>query len=319
MKKITVLFSLLGIALMAVAQEQEAGDLNTGTAATPVTIRIRCSPGISPLERPLFVVDGVPLDTADINKIRPELIESVYILKDAQAKAIYGCRAMGGVVIINLRPRRVYIKVRNSYTGEPVPAAKLEVKIDRQQNSIRRSSGETVEVSSYHNNTELEISAAGYAASRHLISKGSSDTLFVLLEPVAQLLPEVIVKGVQHTQICSYTIRCGVAGVSICSLSITDNTGNKDAGGMGVVPAARLYPNPAASGSRLNIQLPSAVSGKVSISLYGLNGQLIKQVVDKSNTGQLVFLLPPAFRGVGILLTQDESKSIISKEKIVIQ
>lgn len=317
MKKITVLFSLLGVALMAIAQGPEAGGLNTGTAAAPATIRIRCAPSMSPLERPLFVVDGVPLDTADINKIRPELIESVYILKDAQAKAIYGCRAMAGVVIINLRPRKVYIKVRNSYTGEPVPAAKLEVKIDRQQNSKRLSSGETVEVSSYHNNTELEISAAGYAASRHLISKGSSDTLFVLLEPVAQLLPEVIVKGVQDRWECR-TVSCGVTGLSICTIHVTDNAVKKEIAGGGGASSGRLYPNPAASGSQLKIQLPADASGNVSLTLFGLNGQLIKQVIDNNNTGQTIFSLPPAFKGAGVLLVQNNAKNILVKEKVLV-
>lgn len=88
---------------------------------------------------------------------------------------------------------------------------------------------------------------------------------------------------------------------------------------MGLQSTARLYPNPAVSGSHLKIQLPAAVSGKVSLALYGLNGQLVKQVVDNGNTGQIIFSLPPAFKGAGILLVQDDAKNIVLKEKVLIR
>jgi hypothetical protein len=319
MKRKTILLSLLVFVLTAIAQEAVAGSFNTGTDTTaPAAIRIRCAPSLLPGDKPLFVVDGIPVDSMDISTIRPEQIECIYIMKGTEAKAIYGCRAMPGAVIIHFKPRMLYLQAINSYTGELIPAADLQVKMDKQKNNKSVGAGGVVEVS-YYKNTELEISASGYTTSRHLVGRGGGDTLLVLLEPVAQLLPEVIVKGVQDTRICGRTISCGGTHVSICYMHVTDNTGKKNVAGAGMMQTARLYPNPASAGSQLKIQLPVAVSGSVSLALYGLNGQLIKQVVDKSNTGQLIFSLPSAFKGAGILLAQDETKNIIIKEKIVTQ
>ncbi len=52
---------------------------------------------------PLYVVDGVPLNTNNINFINNNDIESMEVLKDASASAIYGTRASNGVVIITTK------------------------------------------------------------------------------------------------------------------------------------------------------------------------------------------------------------------------
>lgn len=52
---------------------------------------------------PLYVVDGVPLNSNNINFINNNDIESMEVLKDASASAIYGTRASNGVVIITTK------------------------------------------------------------------------------------------------------------------------------------------------------------------------------------------------------------------------
>ncbi len=52
-------------------------------------------------QSPLFVIDGVP--GADISLIAPEDIESIDVLKDAAAAAIYGNRAANGVIMVTLK------------------------------------------------------------------------------------------------------------------------------------------------------------------------------------------------------------------------
>lgn len=52
---------------------------------------------------PLYVIDGVPNFDANISFINPDDIESMTILKDASAAAIYGARAMNGVIIITTK------------------------------------------------------------------------------------------------------------------------------------------------------------------------------------------------------------------------
>lgn len=49
---------------------------------------------------PLILIDGVP---GDINRINPNDVESVSVLKDAAASAIYGARGAFGVVLITTK------------------------------------------------------------------------------------------------------------------------------------------------------------------------------------------------------------------------
>jgi TonB-linked SusC/RagA family outer membrane protein len=65
-------------------------------------IRIRGINSITQGDGPIYVVDGVIL-TGDIREINPYDIESIDVLKDASAAAIYGARAAAGVVIITTK------------------------------------------------------------------------------------------------------------------------------------------------------------------------------------------------------------------------
>lgn len=67
------------------------------------TMRIRGSASINAGTDPLYVVDGFALTDANINDINPADIESMEILKDASATAIYGSRGANGVVMITTK------------------------------------------------------------------------------------------------------------------------------------------------------------------------------------------------------------------------
>ncbi|MDE7408874.1 MAG: TonB-dependent receptor [Muribaculaceae bacterium] len=67
------------------------------------SIRIRGNRSLSATNDPLYVVDGVPLQSGGIESINPRDIEAIDILKDASATAIYGSRGANGVVIITTK------------------------------------------------------------------------------------------------------------------------------------------------------------------------------------------------------------------------
>ncbi len=69
------------------------------------TIRIRGRRSISASNDPLFVIDGIPQTsgTDAINDLNPQDIQSMEVLKDAAATAIYGSRGANGVVIITTK------------------------------------------------------------------------------------------------------------------------------------------------------------------------------------------------------------------------
>ncbi|WP_041346426.1 SusC/RagA family TonB-linked outer membrane protein [Niastella koreensis] len=67
------------------------------------TINIRGVRSLTASNSPLYVVDGIPLMTGGIEYINPSDIESIDVLKDASATAIYGSRGANGVVIVTTK------------------------------------------------------------------------------------------------------------------------------------------------------------------------------------------------------------------------
>lgn len=75
---------------------------NSGTPGGGVSVRIR---GISSLGNndPLYVIDGFPTSRNALQNLNPNDVESIEVLKDASATAIYGTRASNGVIIISTK------------------------------------------------------------------------------------------------------------------------------------------------------------------------------------------------------------------------
>ena len=81
------------------------------------SIRIRGERSLNGGNTPLYVVDGVPLMSASgIETLNPRDIESIDILKDASATAIYGSRGANGVVIVTTKQGQSG-KMAIDYTG----------------------------------------------------------------------------------------------------------------------------------------------------------------------------------------------------------
>jgi TonB-dependent starch-binding outer membrane protein SusC len=95
--------------------------LNSGEPGANATVLIRGGTSISASNRPLYVIDGIPVDynesnyiTANqdrmspfannpLNLLNPSDIKSIDVLKDASATAIYGSRGANGVILITTK------------------------------------------------------------------------------------------------------------------------------------------------------------------------------------------------------------------------
>jgi TonB-linked SusC/RagA family outer membrane protein len=75
---------------------------NSGAPGSPISIRIRGTNSIQGSSEPLYVVDGFPI-TGNPTMLTNADIESIDILKDASATAIYGSRGANGVVLITTK------------------------------------------------------------------------------------------------------------------------------------------------------------------------------------------------------------------------
>ncbi|WP_353959674.1 SusC/RagA family TonB-linked outer membrane protein [Echinicola jeungdonensis] len=89
---------------------------NSGIPGAAISVRVRGSSSISASNRPLFVIDGIPMLTGSpsqfdyggqsidaITDLSPSDIASIEVLKDASASSIYGSRAANGVILITTK------------------------------------------------------------------------------------------------------------------------------------------------------------------------------------------------------------------------
>ena len=88
-------------ALSGVTAGVQATSAN-GQPGEEATIRIRGIGSLAASNKPLYVIDGVPYD-GQISSINASDIESMTVLKDAAASAIYGARGANGVILINTK------------------------------------------------------------------------------------------------------------------------------------------------------------------------------------------------------------------------
>ena len=112
---------------------QQNGKLGQG-----ISIRIRGSASVTAGNEPLYVIDGIPLQNTDLSSngastnaladINTNDIESIEILKDASAAAIYGSRGSNGVVLITTKKGKAgKSKIEfGYYTGTQKPTGKRD-------------------------------------------------------------------------------------------------------------------------------------------------------------------------------------------------
>jgi TonB-linked SusC/RagA family outer membrane protein len=100
----------------------------SGQPGSNSTVRVR---GITSLgfNEPLWVVDGVVIDSGGIGFLNQSDIESVEVLKDAASQAIYGARAAAGVILITTKKGKsgkLNVNI-NSYTGVSSASRQLDL------------------------------------------------------------------------------------------------------------------------------------------------------------------------------------------------
>ncbi len=114
---------------------------SSGSPGAPLKIRIRGTASLQGTQDPLWVIDGVPLNGTDVPStdelkdidnlyqssiagLNPADIESITVLKDAAATAIYGTRAANGVIVITTKSGKegkpqVNFSTRLTYSPKP--------------------------------------------------------------------------------------------------------------------------------------------------------------------------------------------------------
>ena len=133
----------------------------SGRPGAQAQIRIRGVNSLTGNMEPMWIVDGMPMQgnlptsvgvgatdlentvlTSGIGNISPDDVESITILKDAAAAAIYGSRAANGVIVIKTIRGRVgksYINVQSSFAISEAPKNRLEMMNSEEKIAFERS------------------------------------------------------------------------------------------------------------------------------------------------------------------------------------
>ncbi|WP_423126381.1 TonB-dependent receptor [Gaoshiqia sp. Z1-71] len=187
---------------------------NSGEPGTGMSVRIRGSNSIRSGQEPLYVVDGIPLDNADITPtgggaagygsgavknpisfLNPEDIESIDILKDASSTAIYGARGANGVVIITTKKGKQGkgTITYDGYTGVAQIREKLDMLTAAEFRSYTKADGSKLLDLGASVDWQDEIYTTGITQS-HNLSYGGGTENFTFHASLGYLDQEGIVK-----------------------------------------------------------------------------------------------------------------------------
>ncbi|HYG19336.1 MAG TPA: SusC/RagA family TonB-linked outer membrane protein, partial [Ohtaekwangia sp.] len=223
------------------------------------SVSIRGTNSISANTDPLYVVDGV-IFFGSTNDINPNDIESIEVLKDASAVAIYGTRGSNGVILITTKrgttgkPTITY----NGYTGvedlahelTPMsPAAYVQKYADYKTATNNTSPNvlpNTYEIENYDAGRTTDwidvATQAGRIQDHNLSMRGGTDNAKYYLN-AGYLDQQGVVKGYQYQR---YTIRSNVDITPVDFLrlgtSISYTHKNMDGGRMNLLMATAMSP-----------------------------------------------------------------------------
>ena len=158
----------------------------TGEPGGTVSITVRGPGGVRTGSTPLFVVDGLALDnsstggaTNPLSFLNPQDIESIDVLKDASATAIYGARGANGVVLITTKKGKsgaASVNYSGSY-GISKMARPLDILSADEFRSEVKNLGGTLIDEKGNTDWQKEISRTAYTQNHNLSLGGGTDKL----------------------------------------------------------------------------------------------------------------------------------------------
>ncbi|MBS1521946.1 MAG: TonB-dependent receptor [Bacteroidetes bacterium] len=170
-------------------------DGNPNGSAT-VTLRGPSTLRAGAASSPFYVIDGVP--DADFSLVAPSDIESIDVLKDASAAAIYGSRATNGVIIVTTKKAKAgQLKMTyNAYAADEKIANQFQVATAAQLKAYLAANGQSLTPANDNGSTnwEQQIERSSGFSQNHNLSFGGGTDKTVFNASINYLEDEGIVK-----------------------------------------------------------------------------------------------------------------------------
>jgi TonB-dependent SusC/RagA subfamily outer membrane receptor len=288
----------------------------------PARFFIRCQATVKD-DGPLWIADGVVVGLSFIRKIDPDDIESIDILKDNHAAAVYGNRPINGVVIITTKAARMrQFLVKDLLEGNGVPGATLTfISLKNEKDSLRFAADEQgiVNTTLLKSGEEykVEVSSVGYKILSTMyknIPSSKISQLFLARE--VKEIPPVKIISYGYGYRCGTTLRCGAVGVSVTVLP--DAKDSIDSWNLSV----RLYPNPLIRGGSIRAEINIQEEKTLRLRTINLNGAELRSVVYRPFKGMNRIDLPTESQwaaGIYFIQVLDEKGKLLKQDKFLIQ
>lgn len=129
---------------------------SSGQPGANSLVQLRGVSSINGNKEPLFVVDGKVVNKNEFRTFKPESINSVSVLKDANASSIYGTRGVNGVVVVTTKAGSIYnpdayyivdgvpIARRNNAMIASIPKENIESKVEYSKAEAKRKFGKSL-------------------------------------------------------------------------------------------------------------------------------------------------------------------------------
>lgn len=293
-----------------------------GTYVTPGKVSIRCGLTISKVEPPLIIIDGIPLAEGQSGKLDPNDIESITILKNAEATALYGTRGVNGVILVTTKhPSPKQFQVRDINDGQPVAGATLKFISGKDTLMfLANDSGIARNVSlKRKTNYQLEVSSVGYQPYASQSEYNTSADQEILLERDTRTCDPVIVSA-GATRRCRCIIRCANY-VSKCAWIYENFTSRDSTSFLKLTYPVKAFPNPVRRGQQVTVVTSLDKGMSLTLKLISVSGQLQYFSGVRATEGTNRLEIPTDSRwaaGIYILQLIGEKGKLLQQERIIV-
>jgi TonB-dependent SusC/RagA subfamily outer membrane receptor len=304
-----------------------AQDVNTQNSASlnradvPV-IRIRCYSPLPPDQPPLCIVDGEPVTAKQLSFLRPEDIESINILKDANAQAIYGSRGSNGVIIFTTKETRFRsFQAMDAEDNTPLAGSTFTFTAVDGSEVVRLVADEEGKVMStafpVGKKYSLMISSVGHKEFKTFYTREKEKIIshYRLSRDVKEN-PGVIVRSGPVCILRRSYIACGGVINSVSALS-TDSIRTASE-----FSSSRLYPNPVLRGGTVKLEMNAGEEMPFQVKLVSIGGAALSTIMYKPVKGMNRIELPVAGKwSAGLYFVQviSQSGKLLKQDKLIIQ
>jgi hypothetical protein len=286
---------------------------------------IRCGLYKSLKEKPLYIVDGVPVEFEKLTQIDSNDIESIDLLKESTS-GIISCRTRRDVILITTKqPTLKDIKIIDEQTRIGIPKSTITFK-KRGTLLLAENFANEKGVFSYQfknpNIDSISFSSIGYVTRTFTVEELRQNKFIVVLKKNAVDLKEIIISG--HIISCrrSYGGQCGLLICNVKGVPIV----NEEQPGKSHMKAnflnVKAFPNPVSIGGILQLNFGNTKPGLYQIRLLNSSGQLFysfQKQISSSNVTEQIHLNERMSAGIYLLQVIDEKKKLVQASKVIVQ